>query len=469
MKIEKKNLAKFVSLGIICFLLGAVYVYAQGSSQILTISQGVYPGAPSYTVWIYGSTYLAKNANGAIEFSSTSATTIVNSMLAGLSGTGGIILFEPGNYNFSTQIVIPTGTKNVEFKGSAGSLGKSYNTEGTVFTSSIAADSLLSITTVSDLRSAFGIHFNNIRFVGPGTESSVGLELNNLDGGEIHSCSFLNFGKSVTMDFDGSAYTISEQPGKLDIYSCEFGEGETSYIEMIKSTQMRIHDNIFESFGDFEDAIVITDSNKVYISHNEFDVATTEAGMTSYIRIISDAEGSYIPNGILISENWCYRESEEAAWILTYGPSKQMSTITSSNNMITHGYNVDPDADDGYIQIGDDDYHQITASDFVAPYSSTQSASQDKTATWTAGTTRRNLWSPVDVHLICTMPTGSQVNVFVYYNSTVIAGGSGILTYTTNANTQEVRALTFRVPTMHYWKVTVSGGATLTGVIAYYE
>jgi len=46
--------------------------YAATPSTTLTISNGVYPGAPSYTFSKLGSTYYAKDQNGYIEYQGTS-------------------------------------------------------------------------------------------------------------------------------------------------------------------------------------------------------------------------------------------------------------------------------------------------------------------------------------------------------------------------------------------------------------
>jgi hypothetical protein len=58
-------------------------------SSRLSLYPGVYPGAPSYTVWSEGSNYFAKDAYGNITYSGTDATTVSNHALA----NGGTIKF----------------------------------------------------------------------------------------------------------------------------------------------------------------------------------------------------------------------------------------------------------------------------------------------------------------------------------------------------------------------------------------
>lgn len=111
MKIEKKNLAKYVSLGLICFLLGAVYVYAQGSSQVFTISQGAYPGANAYTIWTDGTNYYSKNALGVLLYLSTDASSVFQSTtnLIASDNEGGSIFIQNGDYTMTTKWTIPGG------------------------------------------------------------------------------------------------------------------------------------------------------------------------------------------------------------------------------------------------------------------------------------------------------------------------------------------------------------------------
>jgi len=55
--------------------------YASAPSSTFTISGGVYPGAPSYTIWREGSEYFAKDANGLLTYSGTNASQIIQSSL----------------------------------------------------------------------------------------------------------------------------------------------------------------------------------------------------------------------------------------------------------------------------------------------------------------------------------------------------------------------------------------------------
>jgi hypothetical protein len=63
-----------------------------------TISGGIYPGAPTYTVWGDSAGYYAKDANGNIDYSGTNATTIIQDVLI----PNVTVIFESGNYIVNT-------------------------------------------------------------------------------------------------------------------------------------------------------------------------------------------------------------------------------------------------------------------------------------------------------------------------------------------------------------------------------
>jgi len=113
-----KNPLKFVVVGILIgALIGAIFmgVFAQSPSSTFTISGGVYPGAPSYTIWNEGSDYFAKDANGLLAYSGTNASQIITSCVGShtniyfIVGANPIVLDSP--------IIVPDGTHFLTFEG----------------------------------------------------------------------------------------------------------------------------------------------------------------------------------------------------------------------------------------------------------------------------------------------------------------------------------------------------------------
>jgi len=107
MKFEKQVSLKWaIALVLIACLVSSsivYYVFAVSPSSTFTISSGVYPGAPSYTVWREGSNYFAKDANGEIDYSGTNASYVIESAINALTA-GGKIFIKAGTYILSATL-----------------------------------------------------------------------------------------------------------------------------------------------------------------------------------------------------------------------------------------------------------------------------------------------------------------------------------------------------------------------------
>jgi len=100
---------------IIGVLLGAYIGFSASPSSTLMIMGGVYPGAPSYTIWNEGSNYFAKNSNGEIEFSGTNATqVIINAIHENTK-----VFIKAGTYTIDSTIVKAVDNVIIEGEGNA--------------------------------------------------------------------------------------------------------------------------------------------------------------------------------------------------------------------------------------------------------------------------------------------------------------------------------------------------------------
>ena len=112
MKFEKQVSLKWaIALVLIACLVSSsivYYVFAVSPSSAFTISSGVYPGAPSYTVWEEGGYYFAKDANGEIDYSGTDASTVIQAALDGLTSgrTWKEKVVLKGDFSLSTTLTI---------------------------------------------------------------------------------------------------------------------------------------------------------------------------------------------------------------------------------------------------------------------------------------------------------------------------------------------------------------------------
>lgn len=94
MYLSRKQLGIVLAVTILSTVLAltpVVYVLAQGGSTTFTISSGIYPGAPSYTVYSVSGTYYAKNAYGVISYSSTNASFVINSAINSALPNGKVV------------------------------------------------------------------------------------------------------------------------------------------------------------------------------------------------------------------------------------------------------------------------------------------------------------------------------------------------------------------------------------------
>jgi hypothetical protein len=109
MKFEKQVSLKWaIALVLIACLVSSsivYYVFAVSPSSAFTISSGVYPGAPSYTVWREGSNYFAKDANGEIDYSGTNASAMIQTIIYALPD-GGKIFIRAGDYDLTSLITL---------------------------------------------------------------------------------------------------------------------------------------------------------------------------------------------------------------------------------------------------------------------------------------------------------------------------------------------------------------------------
>jgi hypothetical protein len=102
---KRKLLLAFFSIALICSLASGsiMYVVAQGGSTPITISSGIYPGAPNYTIWLDGGTYYSKTDYGVVS-SSINAATLINTAILATPFYGTIKLI--GDITIDQTIVI---------------------------------------------------------------------------------------------------------------------------------------------------------------------------------------------------------------------------------------------------------------------------------------------------------------------------------------------------------------------------
>lgn len=102
MKIPNKKQTYIISALCLVFLIAGLGIgQALTPSVTFTISSGVYPGAPDYTIYTVEGTTHAKDQNGYIEFSSTNQSYVAQSCL----NTGETAIYLKGAFEFTNSVL----------------------------------------------------------------------------------------------------------------------------------------------------------------------------------------------------------------------------------------------------------------------------------------------------------------------------------------------------------------------------
>ena len=103
-KISLKQVITIVLISTILTFSITYYAMVQVPSSTFTLNPGIYPGAPSFTVWNEGSYYFAKDANGEIKFGGTNASQIITNAINAMSPYQSIVI--NGNVTITNTITI---------------------------------------------------------------------------------------------------------------------------------------------------------------------------------------------------------------------------------------------------------------------------------------------------------------------------------------------------------------------------
>jgi len=200
MNVETKKGVKvsliFLAIGI---LLGTLIAFASTPSSTFYVSSGIYPGAPSYTVWKEGSNYFAKDVNGRLRYSGTNMTAIVNNAINDLphvnvqlpnaaasvvSAPHGKIVIKAAQYATSTTIQVPLGSRIIiEGEGTTHQMIANGENGGTQIVNS-GTDSAFECLATSGAVTSTGtiLVLKNIEFVQQVNLASAEIACVNLDG-----------------------------------------------------------------------------------------------------------------------------------------------------------------------------------------------------------------------------------------------------------------------------------------------
>ena len=137
-QISLKKAATIILISVLLTVIGSYYVFATAPSSTFTISPGIYPGAPSYTIWKEGSYFFAKDSNGKIAFSGDDIATVAQNVIDALPD-GGKVVFKRGLYVFYSPLNI-TMQKAITISGETLFWGHQTEGKGTIFRKNFNGD-----------------------------------------------------------------------------------------------------------------------------------------------------------------------------------------------------------------------------------------------------------------------------------------------------------------------------------------
>ncbi len=202
-----------LSSTLICLLSVFVtaIVYSSSSTSIFYISSGLYPGAPTYTIWIDDVTYYTKDANGKIAFSGTNLLTDV---LSNLVVVGSKIYFSTGIFEFTDTWIISVHGFTIEGSG-------------------------------SDLSAAGGTIF---QYSGTGTPINVYLAANRIQKFTLRSVNIVAQGDAVTSTGAKGIWLVNTEDALIDRVTVRDFEAGTGISITCDSSQYSAQTVIRESF-----------------------------------------------------------------------------------------------------------------------------------------------------------------------------------------------------------------------------
>jgi len=197
-----------------------VYTFAQTPSSTFYISPGVYPAAPTYTIFRDGSEYFAKDANGQIDYGGTNVSAVFVNVLATNPES---VFIAAGGYDLGNI----TNTVSAPCK----IFGEGY---GTRIYSSEATANVYFFRIASD-----NVSISNLRFEGIGSNNMVvAIRINQQENTLIEKCFFLNLRWSIFSN---------QEPTHIIIKDSYFEHGQEEQIFITNPHDLIIENNHFRN------------------------------------------------------------------------------------------------------------------------------------------------------------------------------------------------------------------------------
>jgi parallel beta-helix repeat protein len=291
------------------------YSFGQsGPTTPFVMSGGVYPGAPSFTVWGEAGTYYAKNQYGAISFASTNISLLTEQIRVAIP-YGGIVKYLKGTYALSHSYYVGDNTV-IEGEGTS-----------TIFTlaNTVNAPVFISHDWVS---TNYGLEIKNIQIngnsAGQGLGTYVGINLVNCWNAKITNTYIINCRSHAISILDSrfvkiSGNTIVGNNGDgvqlwnkgdygVGLYSCEVSNNfiennSDTGIVSIRAAANKILGNTVISSG--ENGILLDCATQNIVDGN-FVIASSRVTATRSGIVLQNVTYAEATKNNIITNNRCY-------------------------------------------------------------------------------------------------------------------------------------------------------------------
>lgn len=284
-----------ISLVLVSLLFGVYIGYSATPSNPIWISSGVYPGAPSYTIWREGYDYFAKDQNGYIAFSGTNASKIVNNCIESMPSQihgydAGIIHFNNGEYKFDSSIIINKPNIILEGEGRATEFQPS----------SASLDAIVLVYTETDaIHNTHATEIRDIIFYNPNWATyndTVGVRYhNNIDANygisfpSVKNCWFTRI-DAITTDTSGFDNWTYQLVTGIHILDCKIDHPPHFFLKLWNTIDGTIQ-NIYATLEGGTDTVGIELYYPTALSTGLFFDDVAIIGATVGINFTNGAEG----------------------------------------------------------------------------------------------------------------------------------------------------------------------------------
>jgi hypothetical protein len=258
-----KNKIRYAGIVLALCLLSSLLTYmavrAASPTITFTLTAGLYPGSPGFTVFYDGTNYFAKNSSGVIAYSDSLLSDVMNLTIDNLKTNGGSIFLSRGSYTIDNYINL---SSKITIKGEG--IGQ------TILTASTTMGFYGLGTAIAPLHT---ITIKDLTLIGANISGKNGIDFAYVYSNvRLENLEIKFFDDNVKLD---NCYAIS-------VRDCEFNYAVTIGLDCYICNGLLVDDNKF--YGN-PNGVMIQDCTGIHICNNDFEESTSNGLVITYFGI----------------------------------------------------------------------------------------------------------------------------------------------------------------------------------------